>query len=269
MAVDYLILKDCKVKEQLAPDQLVATIKDRNRAYQVRDMLANSGKSQVEIDNFEFTFQKLTPNGIENSKHKIPDIVANTSILDTLSPICNDCPIANGKSFGCLGAVNYPISAKCEKWLAKVASDSYKKGEEYSLMITFILDKNVNGNITADSRNQGETFFELRKPAEIILSKGLFSKKSINTNQILDMLFGYNVMQSTHMNHMLMLFGGIYLSETKPNDRPSTFNSEQNKYMYLGLDLPKDSDNSITNFYNLFHQMFLALTNGCDVSFDR
>lgn len=269
MAVDYFILKNCIVKEQLVPDQLVETIKERNRAYQVRGMLANSGKSQEEVDNFEYTFQKNTPHGVEICKCKIGDIIESTSILDDLSPFCKGCSVANEQSFGCLGAVNYPISANCEKWLAKVAMDSYKKGEDYSLMISFILDQNVKGNLTAEARNQGDTFFELRNPVEIILRKGLFSKKSINTNQILDMLFGYEVMQSTHMNHMLMLFGGIYLTETKPNDRPSKFNSELCKYMYLGLDLPKDPDSSITNFYNLFNQMFLALTNGFDVSFDR
>jgi hypothetical protein len=269
MAVDYLILKDCKVKEQLTPDQLIATIKDRNRAYQVRDMLANSGKSQDEIDNFEFTFQKMTPNGIENSKHKISDLIAQTAILDTLSPICSDCPVANGKPFGCLGAVNYPISAKCENWLADIAFDSYKKGVVYSMMLTFILDQKVSGKETDDARRHGDTFFELKKPVEIVLSKGFFSKKAVNTSQLIDMVLGTRVMKFTHMNHLLMLFGGVFVDDTKPTDRPSKFNKDQNKYMYLGLDLPKDADKSIHDFYNLFQQIFLTMVNDVEIEFDR
>lgn len=63
MAIDYHILKDCKVKEQLKPSELLATIIDRQNAILTRDMLVGSGYSQEQIDNFEFTFQKLTPDG--------------------------------------------------------------------------------------------------------------------------------------------------------------------------------------------------------------
>jgi hypothetical protein len=269
MAVDYLILKNCKVKEQLTPDQLVNTIKDRNRAYQVRDMLANSGKSQEEIDNFEFTFQKMTPNGVENSKHKISDLMAQTAILDQLSPICTDCPVANDKPFGCLGAVGYPISAKCENWLAQIAEDSYKKGEVYSMMLTYILDQKVSGKESDDARRQGDTFFELKKPIEIVLSKSFFSKKAVNTSQLIDMILGVRVMQFTHMNHLLMLFGGVFLDDTQPTDRPSKFNENKKKFMYLGLEFPQDADKSIYDFYKLFHQIFLTMVNDVDISFDR
>ena len=269
MAVDYLIMKHCNVKEQLTHDQLIATIKDRNRAYQVKEMLANSGKSQEEIDNFEFTLQMQTPEGIVNSKNKIGDLIAKTSILDTLSPICKDCPVANGQDFGCLGAVNYPISAKCENWLAEVAMDSYKKGEVYSMMLTFILDQKITGKETDDARRQGDTFFELKRPVEIVLKKSFFSKTAVNTSQLIDMILGVRVMKFTHMNHLLMLFGGVFLDDVKPTDRPSKFNKDQNKYMYLGLDLPKDADKSISNFYSLFQQIFLTMVNDEEIAFDR
>jgi hypothetical protein len=269
MAVDYLILKSCKVKEQLTPDQLVNTIKDRNRAYAVRDMLVNSGKTQSEIDNFEFTFQKMTPEGVVNSKHKISDLISQTSILDQLSPICKDCPVANGKSFGCLGPVNYPISANCEHWLAQVAEESFKKGVEFSMMLEFILDQKVSGAETESARRQGETFFELKKPIEIVMSKGWFSKKTVNTSQLIDMIIGVRVMKSTHMNHLLMLFGGLYLDEIKPTDRPSKFIEEHKKFMSLGLELPKNADKSIIDFYNLFQQIFLTFAYDEEIAFDR
>lgn len=269
MAVDYLILKDCKVKEQLTPDQFMSTIKDRNRAYYIRDMLAQSGKSQDEIDNFEFTHQKLTPNGIENATYKISNIISKTSILDTLSPNCVDCTVANSQPFGCFGAVSYPISAKCEKWLAEVALDSHKKGEIYSMMLTFILDQKISGAETDEARRQGGTFFELKKSIEIILSKSFFSKKAVNTSQLIDMILGIRVMQFIHMNHLLMLFGGVFMDDAKPMDRPSKFNNEYKKYVYLGLELPKDADKSIHEFYILFQRIFLAMVNDVEIAFDR
>lgn len=269
MAVDYLILKDCKVKEQLPNEQLVETIKDRNRAFQVREMLAKTGKSIEEINNFEFTLQKMGPNGVENINYKIGELIEKSSILDKLSTNCQECPVSNGESFGCLGAVNYPISAKCENWLAQLADQSYKKGEVYSMMITFILDQKIKGSDTENDRRQGNTFFELNKPVEIILSKSFFSKKAINTNQLIDMILSFKVMQFTHMNHLLMLFGGCLLAEVQPTDRPSKFNKDQNKYMYLGLELPKDADSSIHEFYNLFQKIFLTMVNNVEISFDR
>ncbi len=269
MAIDYHILKDCKVKEQLKPSELLATIIDRQNAILTRDMLVGSGYSQEQIDNFEFTFQKLTPDGVENVKSRVIDVIRNTAILDTLSQHCIDCGVANGKSFGCFGKVNYPISANCENWLAKLVLDSYNKEVYYPVIIRFILEQDSIGNLIADIRNQGEIFIELRKPVEIKLGKGLFPDKSINTDQILHMLFGFSVMESSKIFHILTLFGSLYSSETKPNDRPSILYSEKNLYVYYGWDLPEDADHSIIDCYNLLHHMLLALTNGCDISFDR
>jgi hypothetical protein len=269
MAVDYLILKDCKVKDQLPPEQLIETIKDRNRAYSVRNMLMDGGKSEEEIDNFEFTLQKMTPDGIQNSTHKISDLITKTSILDTLSPTCTDCPVANSQPFGCLGVVHYPISAKCENWLAQVAFDSYKKGEIYSMMIKFILDKKISGEEINIDRQQNGLLFELKKPVEIVLSRSFFSKKTINTSQLIQMILGVGVMQFTHMNHLLMLFGGCLVSDEKPTDRPSKYHTEQNRYMYLGLELPQNADKSINDFYNLFQQIFLTMVNNEEIAFDR
>lgn len=269
MAVDYLILKHCRVKEQLSTEQLLERIKNRNRVYNIRDMLAQSGKTEDEINNFEFTHQQWTPNGPINSRHKIIDLIAEISILDTLAPICTDCPVANKIPFGCIGAVNYPISAKCEQWLAQIALESYKKGEVYSTMIKFILDQKVTGKETEEARRHGDTFFELKHPIEIVLSKSFFSKKIINTSQLIDMILGIRSMQYVHMNHLLMLFGGIFAEDTQPKDRPSKFHREISKYVSLGLDLPNDPDQSIYNFYWLFHKMFLAFINDTDMAFDR
>ena len=66
-----------------------------------------------------------------------------------------------------------------------------------------------------------------------------------------------------------MLFGGVFLDDVKPTDRPSKFNHDQNKYMYLGLDLPKDADKSISNFYFLFQQIFLTMVKHEEIAFDR
>ncbi len=136
-------------------------------------------------------------------------------------------------------------------------------------MLTFILDQKISGAETDEARRQGGTFFELKKSIEIILSKSFFSKKAVNTSQLIDMILGIRVMQFIHMNHLLMLFGGVFMDDAKPMDRPSKFNKDHNKFIYLGLELPADADKSIRNFYNLFHQIFLAMINDVEIAFDR
>jgi len=117
-------------------------------------------------------------------------------------------------------------------------------------------------------RSQGNAFFERNKPVDIILSKGFFSKKKINSNQLLDITFLQGLMNTTHINYLLMMYGGIVIDEIKPKDKSYVYNDEKKQYAYLDLNLPKDYDNSILEFYYYFQHLFIALINGNDVFMD-
>ncbi len=117
-------------------------------------------------------------------------------------------------------------------------------------------------------RAHGQTFFESSSPKKILLSKSLFKKDTINTNQLLDVTFLQGTMQTTHMNYLLMLYGGIASSPEEPTDRPFKYDKENKKYVYLDLQLPVNTDKSIIEFYAYFHHLFLALINGYEVLMD-
>jgi len=266
MGLDLITQKNCKVKEKIPQNELLNLIKERNRAIQVLKMVINSGKSKEEAFNTEFTQRLQTPEGIKDINVKVSSLFQKTAILDELENVCNDCVVAQNRPFGCIGYISYPISLKCEKWLASMALEAYAKGHPHSLSIEFILDQKINGKRIKQMRSQGQTFFESNKPIDITLSKGLFSKRKIDTNQLLEITFLQGLMQTTHINYLLMMFGNIVIDNKKPENKPYKYNN--GKYIFLDLKLPNDYDNSMLEFYNYFQHLFVAAINGHNVWMD-
>jgi hypothetical protein len=268
MGLDIITQKHCEIKEKVPQEQLLEQIKSRNRAFAVIDMVVQSGKSEDEALETEFTQTLQTLDGIKNEKVKVKKLLQNTAHLVSLSSGCRNCILSKNKDFGCIGYISYPISSLCEDWLASMAEEANKKGVPYSTTIVFIKEQNITGSRIKQMRAQGQTFFESSSQKKILLSKSLFKKDVINTDQLLEVTFLQGIMQTTHMNYLLMLYGGIVSSHEKPVDRPYKFNDESKKYVYLDLQLPENADKSIHEFYTYFHHLFLALINGYEVFTD-
>jgi len=268
MGLDLITQRNCDVKQKVPQNELLNLIKERNRATQVLKMVINSGKSKEEAFETEFTQRLQTQDGVKDLTVKVSSLFEKTAILDELGGICKDCIISQNKPFGCIGSVSYPISLKCEEWLATMAFEANKKGKPFSMSIEFILDQKINGQRIKEMRAQEQTFFESNKPVDIILSKSLFSKKKIDTNQLFDITFLQGLMQTTHINYLLMMFGNIVTDNNKPESKPYKYDDENKKYVFLDLNLPKDYDKSILEFHNYFHHLFLAVINGNDVLMD-
>ena len=268
MGLDLITQRDCEVKEIVPQEEFLNQIKDRNRGFAVLNMIIESGKTRDEALETSFTQTLVTPEGNKNVSVKVSDLIEKTNHLEQLGKKCENCPISQNTAFGCVGYVSYPISQKCEKWLATIAEKSNKKGLPYSTTIVFIEDQNISGQRISEMRNHGQTFFESSKPTEIVLSKSLFKKKTIDTNKLLEVTVLNGLMQTTHINYLLMLFGGIVSDQVEPKDRYSKFSNEDKKYVYLDLNLPEDNDKSILEFYNYFQHLFISLMNGHDVFMD-
>jgi hypothetical protein len=270
MGLDLITQRNCEVKMKTPQQELLNLIKNRNRGVVVYEMLLNSGKTKEEALETEFTFTFQTLEGVKDEQVKVSKLLSDTQpILESLGKLCENCPVSRGREFGCIDYISYPISSKCEKWLASLAEEANKKGMPYSMAIVFIKDKNINGNRIKQMRAHGQTFFEVDKPAKIVLSRSLFKKDAIDTDQLLDVTFLQGLMLQTHINFLLMLYGGVVSDSNKPtDDRPFQYNNEHNKYVYLDLQLPNDADRSMVEFYNYFQHLFVALMNGCDVYMD-
>lgn len=269
MGLDLITQRPCKVKETLSSPRLLETIRRRNRAMAVFDTLTEAGRTKEQALDFQFVVQVNGPQGVTHQNARVNEELRHAQILEQLAPICEECPVSQGRPYGCIGYVSYPISQQCEVWLISVAEESYKSGPPYSLMIDFILDKKITGDRIAEMRKSGQAFFQYPFPQKVLLSKGLFVKKTLDTNQLLDVMLISGTMQTTHMNYLLMLFGGLLVSDEEPEGKLSKWNGESEKYMYLGLDLPADADNSMRELYGYFQHLFLALANeGLGVEMD-
>lgn len=269
MGLDIITQRNCEVKNKISQQELLNLIKNRNRGIAVYNMLLNNGKTKEEALDTEFTFCFQTLDEVKNEQIKVSKLLSDTMpTLETYGKICENCLISQGKAFGCIDYISYPVSSKCEKWLASLAEEANNKGMPYSMTIVFIKDQKIRGNRIKQMRMNGQTFFEADKPEKIVLSKSFFKKDTIDTDQLLDVTFLEGLMQQTHINYLLMLYGGIVSDDNKPTDRPYKHNSSNNKYVYLDLRLPKDADKSMTEFYNYFQHLFVALVNGNDVYMD-
>lgn len=265
MGLDIVTQRDCEIKEIIPQDQLLNQIKDRNRGEAVLEMIMKNGKSQKEALETSFTQVFQTPAGEQKITVKVSDLLKKTMHLKQLSEKCKTCVVSQNKEFGCIGFVSFPISVQCEKWLASLAQQANKKGLPYATTIVYIKDQKIDGHRIKQMRNQGQTFFEGGQPTEIVLKKSLFKKEKIDTDQLFDVTFLNGLMQATHINYLLMLFGGIVSTKSQPKDRYSKYNTTTQQYTYLDLHLPNEYDKSMIEFYNYFHHLFVALINGNDV----
>lgn len=268
MGLDLITQRSCQVKNQIPQNQLLNQIKSRDQANLVFNMLIQNGKSRDEALATVFTKSIQTAEGIQNIQVKVSDLINNTSHLESVGAMCMNCPISQNKHFGCVGYVSYPISLKCEAWLAQLATGAYHKGMPYSAMLVFIKDQQITGNRMKQMRAQGQTFFESSIPQQIKPGSAENASDIITSDQMLEMTFLHGIMKGTHMNYLLMLFGGVVTDQEKPEDRPYSYDNEQNKYLYLDLHLPEDHDKSMLELYRFFQHLFVALVNGHDVWMD-
>ncbi len=269
MGLDIITQRECEVKTKTSQQELLNLIKNRNRGMSIYSMLLNNGKTKEEALDTEFTFSFQTLDGVKDEQVKVSKLLSDTlPILDKLGMLCENCPVSQRKEFGCIGYISYPISSKCENWLASLAEEANKKGMPYSTAIIFIKDQNIAGNRIKQMRMHGQTFLEINKPKEIVLRKSFFKKDTIDTDQLLEVTFLQGLMQHTHMNYLLMLYGGIVSDNNKPTDKAYKYDSSNNKYVYLDLQLPNDADKSMVEFYHYFQHLFIALMNGHDVYMD-
>lgn len=284
MAIDYLIDMDCPVKDEVTKEGLVSMIKQRNYANAVMDMLKKEGKSDEEILNHTFRVQRMTPGGIEEKPQKISDLLEATRHLETLGAHCKKCYLGvNGinhtdgtvEPFGCFNGINYPISGKAEEWLADMARDALAKGDSRPITLNYIIDNKVSGHEMNKLRGRQSRFLELNKPLEVVLSKGMLSKKAVDTGQILFMLFGFPVVEPAQMVMLLLFADALKFYDEKPDGTACQMttsvktNDLPEKWWAFDLKQQEGEDPSVIQLKHYFRTMFLASSIGKNITIDR
>jgi hypothetical protein len=287
MAIDYIIDMDCEVKRQLTKDGLVSMVKQKNRAAALIDVLAKGGKSREEALNHTFRLQLMTPRGIEEKEQKVSDLLESTRHLETLGAHCTNCVLRpNGlnealsggptiEPFGCYRSINYPISRKAEEWLAGIAREALANGGASSITLNYIVDNKVTGREINALRGHQGRFLELEMPLEVVISKGLISKKAVNTGQIMFMLFGFPVVEPQQMLMLLYFVDALKISDQKPDGRSCQMamsvkdDNVPEKWWSFSLKVHEGDDRSIIQLKEYFRSIFLACVLGKNITIDR
>ncbi len=118
MAIDYVIDYGCVPKETLGTDGILDRLKARDRAATVIQLFRENGDQRPPSEmGFEMT--RTTLEGVEETQVVVvQDMLDRAAELDPLADYCAGCPAnVRGVPFGCVGFIQYPISARAERWL--------------------------------------------------------------------------------------------------------------------------------------------------------
>lgn len=118
MAIDYIIEYDCLPKRELSADGIRERLKERARAEEVIQWFRAAGdQRQPDQMGFEFTHSTPADPG-DKQLIVVQDLIDHAAILDDYAEHCAACPAnARGQPFGCMGFIQYPITALAETWL--------------------------------------------------------------------------------------------------------------------------------------------------------
>jgi hypothetical protein len=197
MGIDYIIHYDCAPKQALSVEGLVIRFKSRERAQAVIQFYRDQGDQRPPSE-IGFEMVNRLPDGTEET-----DLIIVQDLLDLAAelvpwePHCANCPASRaGLPFGCMGSINYPISALAERNDHPLPFILFQKA---------IHDLGYTGASVAPLRAQPGVFLEAPEALERNLSDALM----VNGDQVFEILFLSGPIQPAHGSLLLQFFGGI------------------------------------------------------------
>ena len=203
MAIDYVIDYTCVPKAALGTDGILDRLKARDRAAAVIQLYRENGDQRPPSE-MGFELSRTTLEGVEETQVIIvQDMLDRAAELDPLASYCAGCPAnVRGVPFGCVGFIQYPISARAERWLL----DRLPGIDEpliWMLLRQGIQELNYTGESVAPLRADS-TYFEERRVAGRDLTEFVYT-----ANQAFEMLFLLGNIAPAHAGILLLLFGAI------------------------------------------------------------
>ncbi len=204
MGIDYIIDYDCAPKRALSVAGLMGRLKGRDRAQAVIQLYRDEGDMRPPSQ-MGFEMVRRTPDGTEETEIVVvQDMLDAAEELVPWEPYCEGCPANAAQApFGCIGAINYPISTAAERWLLdRLANSDHPL--PYMLLQRAIRDMGYKGEAAHPLRMQSGVFLESPEPLERDLEA-----LRINGDQVFEMLFLSGPIQPAHGTLLLQFFGAI------------------------------------------------------------
>ncbi len=262
MAIDYIIELDCIPKRELSADGIRERLKERARAREVIQWFRAAGDAR-EPAQMGFEFSHRRP-GEARDKQLIvvQDLLDHASALDDYAEHCASCPAnRSGGDFGCVGFIQYPISARAETWLLErlpvpdeplvwllLKQGIQRLGYDGASVREL---READGGIDAAER----AYFELP-----IAPERRLGELRVSGDQALEMIFGVGErIIPNHAGILLLFFGAIDRDlEAQEIQDISSFDESIRDRFAFEMAAGSDADSCIQELISFFRAMYLA-----------
>lgn len=204
MAIDYIIDYACTPKQTLTTEGILERLKGKQRAETIIALFRKNGDNRPPSEmGFEFT--RSTPDGTEETRVIVVQYLLDAAAeLTPMEQHCHNCPAnRTGKSFGCMGFIQYPISTKAETWLL----NRLPVPDEpliWLLLRQGIEEFQYDGASVRPLRQTSGTYFEEQK----VISRRL-GEFEVNADQVFEMIFAVGPVNPNHAALLLLFFRAI------------------------------------------------------------
>jgi len=204
MGIDYIVNLDCAPKRALTVEGLMGRLKGRDRAEKIIQLYRDQGDLRPP-QQMAFEMVRRLPDGSEEV-----ELIVVQSLLDAAQELapweadCARCPAnVRGQSFGCTGAINYPLSEAGERWLLEQLPD-----DEHPLIFMLL------GRALRDMSYRGEHGAALRAQPGVFLTSAQTPARNLGAltvsgDQVFEMLFLSGPLYPAHGALLLQFFGAV------------------------------------------------------------
>ncbi len=262
MAIDYIIEWDCIPKRELTADGIRERLKERARAHEVIQWFRAAGDSRAPAQ-MGFEFSHSTP-GEPGDKQLIvvQDLLDHAAVLDDYAEHCASCPANRSRQpFGCMGFIQYPITAQAETWLLErlpvpdeplvwllLKQGIQRLGYDGASVREL---READGGVDAAER----AYFEL--PNTPVRRLG---ELRVSGDQALEMIFGVGErIIPNHAGILLLFLGAIDRDlEAQEIQEISSFVDDIRERFAFEMTASADADNCIQELLSFFRALHLA-----------
>ena len=262
MAIDYIIEYDCIPKRELKAEGIVERLKDRERAQEVIQWFRAAGDER-EPTQMGFEFSQSVP-GAKGDKQLIvvQDLLDHAAALDDHADHCASCPAnPDNQPFGCIGFIQYPITARAETWLLErlpvpdeplvwllLRQGIQKLGYDGSSVKAL---RDTDGDI----ENGERTYFELP-----IAPQRRLGELRVNGDQVLEMVFGVGERIIPNHAGILLLFLHVIDRDLEAEEIQdiSSFNAVIRDRIPFAMFADAEADQCIRELVAFFRALYTA-----------
>jgi hypothetical protein len=255
VGADYVIQYGCVPKEVFTTPGLLSRVKSGERAIAVRRFYHEAGEDRPpEEMGFEMVYRSAD-GAYEKKLLRLDEMLAERAELNDYEGHCVGCPAnAMRQPFGCIGTVNYPISAKAEFWMLQQLP-----APEQPVPYLLLMQGREFGNTGQRAeglRDQSPgVFFESEFP---LMRR--YDESDVSGEQLFELMFLSGHIP-TKRAAMILLFMAAISQDIPPDElmalTPPTPEITQ-RYPFL-LEPAEDDDNSIRDLKQFFHALYVAM----------